>query len=84
MEFIYPSSGASLSFPPQLSGETPGAVFRLAHRNASTTIWWHLDGSYVGETTLIHELRLAPEAGPHILTVIDEDGNSLSVRFSVR
>ena len=84
MEFIYPSSGSTLTFPPQLSGEAPGAVFRLAHRNASTTIWWHLDGSYVGETTLIHELRLAPPPGPHILTVVDEDGNSLSVRFSVR
>ena len=84
MEFIYQSSGSTLTFPPQLSGEAPGAVFRLAHRNPSTTIWWHLDGSYVGETTLIHDLRLAPEAGPHILTVVDEDGNSLSVRFSVR
>lgn len=84
MEFIYPSSGSTLTFPPQLSGEAPGAVFRLAHRNASTTIWWHLDGSYVGETTLIHELRLAPPLGLHILTVVDEDGNSLSVRFSVR
>ena len=84
MEFIYPSSGSILTFPPQLSGEAPGAVFRLAHRNPSTTIWWHLDGSYVGETTLIHDLRLAPESGPHILTVVDEDGNSLSVRFSVR
>ena len=84
MEFIYPSSGSTLSFPPQLSGETPGAVFRLAHRNPSTTIWWHLDGSYVGETTLIHDLRLAPEKGSHVLTVVDEDGNSLAVRFSVR
>ncbi len=84
MEFIYPSSGSTLSFPPQLSGETPGAVFRLAHRNPSTTIWWHLDGSYVGETTLIHDLRLAPGKGSHVLTVVDEDGNSLAVRFSVR
>ena len=84
MEFIYPSSGSTLTFPPQLSGEAPGAVFRLAHRNPSTTIWWHLDGSYVGETTLIHDLRLAPEKGSHVLTVVDEDGNSLAVRFSVR
>lgn len=84
MEFIYPSPGAVLSFPPQISGETPGAVFRLAHRNPGTAIWWHLDGSYVGETTLLHQMRLSPAPGKHILTVVDEDGNSLSVRFSVR
>lgn len=84
MEFIYPSSGATLSFPPQLSGEAPGAVFRLAHRNPGNTVWWHLDGSYVAETTMIHSLRLAPSPGPHILTAVDQDGNSVSVRFTVR
>lgn len=84
MEFIYPSAGSVLSFPPQLSGEAPGAVFRLAHRNPGTTIWWHLDGSYIGETTMVHELRMAPGQGPHILTVVDEDGNSLAVKFTVR
>ena len=84
MEFIYPSSGATLSFPPQLSGEAPGAVFRLAHRNPGNTVWWHLDGSYVAETTMIHSLRLAPSPGPHILTAVDQDGNTVSVRFTVR
>ena len=84
MEFIYPSSGATLSFPPQLSGEAPGAVFRLAHRNPGNTVWWHLDGSYVAETTMIHTLRLAPSPGPHILTAVDQDGNTVSVRFTVR
>jgi penicillin-binding protein 1C len=46
-------------------------------------LWWHLDGAYVGETRFIHELRLAPAPGRHNLTVVDQDGESISVRFSV-
>ena len=84
MEFIYPAPGAVLSFPPQMSGEAPGAVFRVAHRRASdVTLWWHLDGSFIGETTFVHQLRLAPEKGTHLLTVVDSNGESISVKFSV-
>ena len=84
MEFIYPAPGAVLSFPPQMSGEAPGAVFRVAHRRGSdVTLWWHLDGSFIGETTFVHQLRLAPASGSHLLTVVDSDGESISVRFTV-
>ena len=84
MEFIYPSPGATLSFPKQLSGEESGAVFRIAHRHGNdVTLWWHLDGSFIGETTLIHQLRLAPPPGKHLLTVVDDQGESAAVQFSV-
>ena len=41
--------------------------------------------SQVPEETfeLIHELRLAPAPGKHTLTVVDDEGNSVSVRFRV-
>ena len=59
MEFIYPSApGSVLKMPAKMGGETPGIVFRVAHREAGTTLWWHMDGAYVGETRLIHEIRL--------------------------
>lgn len=84
MEFIYPSAGAVLSLPRQLSGEIEGAVFRVAHRDPQTTLWWHLDGNYVGETRFIHQLHLAPEPGRHRLTVVDDAGETVSVFFSVK
>ena len=84
MGFIYPSHGAVLSLPRQLSGEIEGAVFRVAHRDPQTTLWWHLDGSYVGETRFMHQLSLAPPPGTHWLTVVDDSGESLSVRFTVK
>jgi penicillin-binding protein 1C len=83
MEFIYPSSGTVLYLPRQLSGEVEGVVFRVAHHNSDATLWWHLDQSFVGETRFIHELRLAPPVGKHTLTVVDGDGNTTTISFTV-
>ena len=83
MEFIYPGSGTVLYLPRQLSGEVEGVVFRVAHHSSDATLWWHLDQTYVGETRFIHELRLAPAPGRHTLTVVDGDGNSASIVFTV-
>ena len=83
MEFIYPLSGSTLTLPRQITGEVEGAVFRVAHHRRDQTIWWHLDGEYIGETTHIHELRLAPSPGKHTLTVVDDEGNTAAVIFTV-
>jgi penicillin-binding protein 1C len=83
MQFIYPQNGAVLILPRQLSGTVEGLVFRVAHHRSDATIWWHLDNCYVGETTFRHELPLAPDPGPHTLTVVDQDGSVASVSFTV-
>ncbi len=83
VQFIYPQSGAVLSLPRQLSGKVEGVVFRAAHHKTDATLWWHLDNTYVGETTFRHEMLLAPAPGRHTLTVVDQDGSTASVSFSV-
>ena len=83
MEFLYPEPGSVLTFPRQLDGSTGGAVFQVVHRNPDATVYWHLDQSYLGETRIIHQMRLAPEPGRHTVTVVDGDGHTLSVGFSV-
>jgi penicillin-binding protein 1C len=83
IEFIYPQSGTTLYLPRQLSGQVEGAVFRVAHHRSDATLWWHLDQTYVGETRFLHELRLAPPLGRHTLTVVDGDGNSATIRFTI-
>ncbi len=83
IQFIYPQSGAVLALPRQLSGEVEGIVFRVAHHRPDATLWWHLDRSYVGETTLRHEMLLAPAPGHHVLTVVDQDGSVASVSFTI-
>lgn len=83
MEFIYPESGASLYIPRQLDGTVKGVTFNLAHRNPSQTVFWHLDDEYAGKTQFIHQLRLNPPVGKHTVTVVDEDGSSLSIGFTI-
>jgi len=83
IEFIYPASGSTLTLPRQLNGQVEGVVFRVAHHKNNATLWWHLDQTYVGETRFLHELRLAPTQGKHTLTVVDGEGNTDFVRFTV-
>ena len=83
VQFIYPQSGAVLSIPRQLSGEKEGIVFRAAHHRPDATLWWHMDNTYIGETRFQHELRLTPAAGKHTLTVVDDEGSTAFVRFTI-
>ena len=83
LAFIYPASGSRLTLPRQLNGAVEGVVFRAAHHKKDATLWWHLDQAFIGETKFIHELRLAPEKGKHTLTVVDDEGNTASVGFTI-
>ncbi len=83
MEFIYPENGAVIYIPRQLDGTIRGVTFNLAHRNPSTTIYWHLDNEYVGQTRKIHQMTLIPEVGKHTVTAVDESGNTISASFTI-
>lgn len=83
MEFIYPENGAKLFIPRQLDGTIQGVTFNLAHRKPMTTVFWHLDNEYVGETKMIHQITLIPSIGKHTVTAVDDAGNSVSVGFSI-
>lgn len=83
MLFIYPYPGSVIKITRQLDGSQGKAVFELAHRNPSARVFWHLDNEYLGETADVHQMGLSPEPDTHVLTVVDEEGNSLSIRFKV-
>lgn len=83
LQFIYPTQGAHITLPRQLDGTRAYLVARIAHSQLSTTLFWHLDDTYLGETHDFHELPLQPSPGKHSLTVVDETGNSLSITFYI-
>ena len=83
LEFIYPENGAVIRIPKQLDGSRKGIVFSLAHRVASTTVFWHLDNSYIGKTEDIHSMTAMPDKGRHTMTATDRNGNTVSVCFTI-
>lgn len=83
MEMIYPKRSSSIYVPVELDGSRGKTVFEVAHRNKSATIYWHLDESYLGATSELHQMGLNPSAGKHILVLIDENGERLEQYFEV-
>lgn len=84
MEFVYPFSGTTISLPKQLDGSEGQVVFEIAHRSPHNRVFWHLDNEYIGETQDFHKKEYHPSKGEHVLTVVDESGVSISIRFTVK
>jgi penicillin-binding protein 1C len=78
-----PGPGAQIYIPLELDGGEGRAVFAAAHRDSNARIHWHLDDTYLGSTTVFHEMEARPAPGPHTLTLVDEKGSTLSRRFEV-
>lgn len=90
LELIYPQQNAILYLPKGFAGgkaSTERFIFRAAHRSDSATIHWHLDNTYLGSTRSVsaarHTLSVAPAAGEHWLTIVDDSGNRQRIRFTV-
>lgn len=83
MDLIYPRAHSKIFIPRELTGEVGSSLFELAHRNPGTEVYWHLDGVFLGSTRNVHQLAVAPEEGKHILTVVDEYGETLERIFEV-
>ena len=81
LQFIYPTMNARITLPRQLDGKPGFLTAEVAHSHPQTTIYWHLDGEYLGETTDFHRIVLQPAPGRHSLTAVDAEGNSASVSF---
>lgn len=83
MEFIYPTGGIKIFIPRDQTGELTKVITEIAHRNPSKKIFWHIDESYIGTTRYIHQIEIVTKAGNHILTAVDEDGNTIRCGFTV-
>lgn len=83
MELIYPKPDSKIFVPVELDETTGKTVFRVAHRKKDVTIYWHLDDEYLGSTKDLHEFGVAPDAGQHTLTLVDEFGETTSQKFEI-
>jgi len=83
MEIIYPKLFTKIYVPVDLDGTMSKTVFEVAHRNATITIHWHLDGVYIGSTQNMHQMGLNPNEGIHSLTLVDDEGESITQQFEI-
>lgn len=83
MDMIYPKTDSRIFIPRDLDGSVGSTVFQAAHRNPAATIYWHLDGQFVGATSRSHRLTISPPEGSHRMTLVDELGETLEKEFDV-
>jgi penicillin-binding protein 1C len=83
MEFIYPTTDIKIFIPRDQTGLLTRIIPEVAHRNPSKKLFWHLDEKYIGTTRYIHQIEMLANAGGHVLTVVDEDGNTIRSGFTV-
>jgi penicillin-binding protein 1C len=67
-----------------LDGSVGELALELAHRQADAIVYWHLDETYLGATQYFHQMSVTPTAGKHLLTVVDQCGNTLSRWIEIR
>ncbi len=82
-ELIYPDNENSLHLPLNLNGKLGSAVFRAVHRDPEATLYWHLDGQYLGQSQLFHEKEIRTPPGAHKLVLVDQNGQRLERAFEI-
>ena len=83
MQLIYPKTVTKIYMPIELNGKVSSTIFRVAHRQPETAVFWHLDNEFVGTTKTFHQMALNPSVGKHKLTLVDENGNRLEQAFEI-
>jgi penicillin-binding protein 1C len=83
MDMIYPHEESKLYIPVDLDGKRGKVVFRAAHRIPKTKIYWYVDDVFMGTTTDFHQMGLSPEPGKHVLTLTDQNGETLRQDFEI-
>lgn len=83
MEVIYPKTFTKIYVPKELDGTTGSTVFEVAHRKNGMTVFWHIDNKFVCQTKGFHHTALNPGPGIHTLTLVDEDGETLVIKFEI-
>jgi penicillin-binding protein 1C len=83
LDIIYPRDGFKIYVPIDQSGNRSRCIFKATHKNANETLYWYLDGTYIGSTKKFHQLSHLPNAGLHSLEITDSFGETAQCKFEV-
>jgi penicillin-binding protein 1C len=80
---IYPFPGTKIYLPVKGNQQRSKSIWKATHRNPGATLYWHLDNQYLAKTTGDHSIEVITVPGIHTLTLVDDEGESLTVRVEV-
>ncbi len=83
LDIVYPRDNFKLYIPVDESGQKSLCVFKATHKKEDATVFWHLDGTYIGSTYKFHQVALNPKPGKHHLLITDTEGEKKECRFEV-
>lgn len=83
IELIYPTHNTKIYLPVGFRGTREKFVLKAAHGRPDASLFWHINGTYYGETTENHQIAVALDAGEYYLTLVDDTGVSRKIHFSV-
>jgi len=83
MSLIYPEPETAVFIPIDLDGNPGSAVFEAVHRHPETTIFWHLDETFLTATRRFHQITIQAGPGEHRLVLMDAEGRRLERTFRV-
>ena len=83
LDIIYPEEGAVIIIPKEITGEKGKTVFSATTRNKDEKLFWHIDDVYTGFTQNFHQMAAEPSPGHHTLTVMNEEGESVTRSFTI-
>lgn len=74
MDFIYPKENATVYLTKNFNSQIQPIVFKVAHNRKNARLFWYLDGKFLGETHLYHDMEILTSSGSKRLTVVDDQG----------
>ncbi len=80
---IYPYPGTKIYLPVKGDQQRSKAIWKATHRDPGATLYWHLDNRFLAKTTGTHAVEVETVPGIHTLTLVDEEGESLTVKVEV-
>jgi len=83
LDVIYPEENARIYVPIEVTGERGKTIFTATHRNTTSKLFWHLDDVFAGTTQKFHQLAFSPAPGKHTLTIVDENGETVTRHFEI-
>jgi penicillin-binding protein 1C len=74
MGFIYPKGNSKIYLTKNFEGKIQPVIFKVAHSNKESKVFWYIDKEFKGTTQTFHEMPLITSTGKHLITVVDEKG----------